>query len=101
MPWSHISPEVRPRPIFGVYNRGAQGGQILKHSLRSLAATLAISMLAAKTAPAATPVEAEVLAVEEAYRLAKLHQDTTTLERILASPFNETNQNGNSRNKAE
>jgi hypothetical protein len=58
-------------------------------------------MLAAKPAPAATPVEAEVLAVEEAYRLAKLHQDTTTLERILAAPFNETNQNGNSRNKAE
>jgi hypothetical protein len=58
-------------------------------------------MLAASQAPAAATVEAEVLAVEEAYRLAKLHRDIAALDRILADPFNETNQNGNSRNKAE
>jgi hypothetical protein len=56
-------------------------------------------MLAASQVPAAATVEAEVLAVEEAYRLAKLHRDIAALDRILADPFNETNQNGNSRNK--
>ena len=45
--------------------------------------------------------EAEVAEVEEAYRLAKLHRDTDTLGRILADAFNETNQNGNSRNKQQ
>jgi len=39
--------------------------------------------------------------VDESYRVAKLRQDITTLERILADAFNETNQNGISRNKAE
>ena len=39
--------------------------------------------------------------VDEAYRVAKLKQDTGALGRLLAEGFNETNQNGNSRNKAE
>jgi len=39
--------------------------------------------------------------VDEEFRLAKLKRDTATLTRILADNFYETNQNGNSRNKAQ
>ena len=42
-----------------------------------------------------------VMNVDEMYRLAKLSRDTGTLSRILAEDFNETNQNGNSRNKSQ
>jgi hypothetical protein len=73
---------------------------MMKQAPRILSATIAIAMLAASQTPAVGP-ETEVLAAEEAYRLAKLHQDITSLNRILADPFNETNQNGNSRDKAE
>jgi ketosteroid isomerase-like protein len=45
--------------------------------------------------------ETEVMRADEAYRVAKLNRDTRALEAILADGFNETNQNGNSRNKAE
>jgi hypothetical protein len=38
---------------------------------------------------------------DEVYRLAKLNRDIKALDRILADGFNETNQNGHSRNKAE
>jgi hypothetical protein len=44
---------------------------------------------------------AEVMKSDEAYRLAKLHRDIPALGRILADGFNETNQNGNSRDKAQ
>jgi len=38
---------------------------------------------------------------DEAYRFAKLHRDINALDLILAAGFNETNQNGNSRDKAQ
>jgi hypothetical protein len=43
----------------------------------------------------------DVMRVDEAYRVAKLRQDISALQAILADGFNETNQNGNSRNKAQ
>lgn len=42
-----------------------------------------------------------VMKVDEQFRLAKLHNDINTLNLILADNFYETNQNGNSRNKAQ
>jgi hypothetical protein len=39
--------------------------------------------------------------VDEAFRIAKLKNDTAALDRLLAENFYETNQNGNSRNKAK
>ena len=51
-----------------------------------------------------TPVSAfddAVMKVDEEFRLAKLHNDTAALSRVLADNFYETNQNGNSRNKAQ
>ena len=51
--------------------------------------------------PRLTPAEEDVMRVDEAYRVAKLKQDIGALGRLLADGFNETNQNGNSRNKAE
>jgi hypothetical protein len=43
----------------------------------------------------------QIMNVEEQYRLAKLNRDTRALGLILAENFYETNQNGNSRNKAQ
>jgi hypothetical protein len=51
--------------------------------------------------PRLSPAEEDVMRVDEAYRVAKLKQDTGALNRLLADGFNETNQNGNSRNKAQ
>lgn len=48
-----------------------------------------------------TGVEGDVMKVDEAYRLAKLNRDVRVLDRILADGFIETNQNGNSRDKAQ
>jgi len=42
-----------------------------------------------------------VMKVDEAFRIAKLKNDTAALSRLLAENFYETNQNGNSRNKAK
>ena len=42
-----------------------------------------------------------VVALEEEFRLAKLGNDVSTLARILDDLFQETNQNGNVRNKTE
>jgi len=42
----------------------------------------------------------DVMRIDESYRLAKLHNDVNALRWILADEFNETNQNGNSRDKA-
>ncbi len=39
--------------------------------------------------------------VEEEFRLAKLKKDVVTLDRVLAEACHETNQNGNTRNKAQ
>ena len=65
------------------------------------AAFATVALLLAGTASAQSRAEQEIQKAEETYRLAKLHQDIPTLDRILADSFNETNQNGNSRNKAE
>src|ERR1700693_5210888 len=46
-------------------------------------------------------VQDQVMKVDEEFRLAKLKRDTATLTRILADNFYETNQNWNSRNKAQ
>jgi hypothetical protein len=45
--------------------------------------------------------EAQVLKAEEEFRFAKLTNDTRTLTRVLADGFSETNQNGNTRDKAQ
>ena len=42
-----------------------------------------------------------VMKVDEEFRLAKLHKDTATLNRILSENFYEMNQNGNGRNKTQ
>src|SRR5947208_1848068 len=42
-----------------------------------------------------------VMKVDEAFRIAKLKNDTAALDRLLAEKFYETNQNGNSRSKAQ
>ena len=42
-----------------------------------------------------------VMRVDDEYRLAKLHNDTAALSRVLDDNFYETNQNGNSRSKAQ
>jgi limonene-1,2-epoxide hydrolase len=77
----------------------------MKHTLpRSVTASALVFFtagLAAAQPPASRSVEDDVMKVDEAYRLAKLNRDTRALDRILADAFNETNQNGNSRDKAE
>jgi TonB family protein len=45
--------------------------------------------------------EEQVRLVEEQYRVAKLHNDVAALDRLLDDACVETNQNGNTRNKAE
>ena len=70
----------------------------MKLLLPSIAVTVAFSLLTdGQTLPAGAE---DVMKVDEAYRLAKLHQDIKALDQILADGFNETNQNGNSRDKA-
>jgi hypothetical protein len=83
-----------------VYVRHPQGWQLLT-SIQSLdpGGDSAPRPAAAKVPPG--PAEQDVMRADEAYRAAKLRQDTQALDRILADVFNETNQNGNSRNKAE
>src|SRR5262245_5511019 len=63
-----------------------------------LALSLACSV-AAQSAPPA--VAEEVMKADEVYRVSKLNSDIDTLNLILAEGFNETNQNGNSRNKSQ
>ena len=63
-----------------------------------LALFLAFSLDAQRGFPT---VNDEIMKVEETYRVAKLNRDINTLNLILAEGFNETNQNGNSRNKTE
>jgi hypothetical protein len=50
---------------------------------------------------AVDPQTNAILDAEETYRTAKLKQNLPALDRILAAAFSETNQNGNTRNKAE
>ena len=53
--------------------------------------------------PRSNAPEAEevVIAADDEFQQAKVKNDVAALERILAENFYETNQNGNSRNKAE
>jgi TonB family protein len=71
-----------------------------KFSLPFAIVSLGISVIGVIPA-AAQGIADEVMKVDEAYRIAKLDRDISTLDRILADGFNETNQNGNSRNKAQ
>jgi hypothetical protein len=48
-----------------------------------------------------TGVDAQISDIEEQFRVAKLRNDVQSLDRILDESFVETNQNGNSRTKAE
>jgi hypothetical protein len=68
--------------------------------LRSTTQVLIIAVALVLPAAAQTIAD-EVMKVDEAYRVAKLRRDTVALDRILANEFNETNQNGNSRNKVQ
>jgi hypothetical protein len=45
--------------------------------------------------------QVDVLRVDEEFRLAKLANDVQAMERLLSDEFFETNQNGNSRDKAQ
>ena len=77
----------------------------MKQIRLKLSATVAIVLLGAGLVgvkPAAAQSGAdEVMRVDEAYRIAKLTRDLPVLDRILADGFNETNQNGNSRDKMQ
>ena len=66
-----------------------------------IAALALAALLFAGAADAQSSAEEAIKKAEETYRLAKLHQDIPALDHILADSFNETNQNGNSRNKAQ
>jgi hypothetical protein len=57
--------------------------------------------LSAQSTPRLNDTQIAVMRADEIYRLAKLNRDVGTLDRILAEGFNETNQNGNSRNKSQ
>jgi len=76
-------------------------GQILPRSAATVALVFFAVGLAAGQPAASRSAGDDVMKIDEAYRLAKLHQDTLALDGILADDFNETNQNGNSRNKAQ
>src|SRR5229473_2592262 len=79
----------------------------MKHTLPRSAATVALFFFTVALARAQQPtptsrsVSEDVMKIDEAYRLAKLNRDIKALDRILADAFNETNQNGNSRDKAQ
>src|SRR5215471_6990733 len=70
----------------------------MKHAIL---ATLAAAMLCLPANGQRSVTADEVLKVDEQFRLAKLNRDTRALGLILAESFHETNQNGNSRNKAQ
>jgi hypothetical protein len=75
--------------------------QSLLRSAATVALVLfAVGLVAAQPA-ASRSVGDDVMKIDEAYRLAKLNRDTKALDRILADGFNETNQNGDSRDKAQ
>jgi beta-lactamase regulating signal transducer with metallopeptidase domain len=79
-----------------VYVKGAAGWQLLSSmQFRNPNPNLAVAQAAASRGP-----EDDVIRIDEAYRLAKLNRDLTAMDRILAGAFSETNQNGNTRDKA-
>lgn len=76
---------------------------LLAMILASVACLLAINQITGqgKAEHQNNDDEAQVMKVDEEFRVAKLKNDIGTLDRILADNFNETNQNGNSRKKAQ
>jgi hypothetical protein len=77
----------------------------MKQAVPRSAATAALIFfavgLAAAQPAASSSAGDEVMKIDEAYRLAKLKRDIKALDRILADGFYGTNQNGNSRDKAQ
>ena len=73
----------------------------MKHSLKQMIPLVVLAAGLATAQPVPRGIESEVMKADEVFRLANLHRDTESLDRILAPEFYGTNQNGNSRNKAE
>ncbi|HWQ55992.1 MAG TPA: nuclear transport factor 2 family protein [Bryobacteraceae bacterium] len=70
--------------------------------MRLIAAiTIALWLLVTPLSAQLSSEQDAVMRVDEEFRLAKLHNDTATLSRILAENYYGTNQNGNSRNKEQ
>jgi hypothetical protein len=67
----------------------------------ALLATIASVIFCIPARPQRPADADQVMKIDEQFRLAKLNRDTRTLGLILADNFSETNQNGNSRNKAQ
>lgn len=67
----------------------------------ALLATTASFIFCIPASAQPSPDADQVMKVEEQFRLAKLNRDTQVLGVILADNFHETNQNGNSRTKAQ
>jgi hypothetical protein len=68
---------------------------------QAILGTLAATVLCFLASGQRSMTADEVMKVDEQFRLAKLNRDTTALGSILAENFQETNQNGNRRNKAQ
>jgi Domain of unknown function (DUF4440) len=68
---------------------------------QTIVATVATVMLCLPASGQRSVTADEVMKIDEQFRLAKLNRDTGALGLILAENFHETNQNGNSRNKAQ
>jgi hypothetical protein len=84
-----------------VYMKGSSGWQLLASMQFRDPNPAVIAPQSTGRPRLSQSVEDDVLKVDEAYRVAKLKRDTQTLDRILADAFYETNQNGNSRDKAQ
>jgi hypothetical protein len=67
----------------------------------ALLATMASVILCVPASGQPTADADQIMKVEEQFRLAKLNRDTRALGLILAEKFYETNQNGNSRTRAQ
>ena len=66
----------------------------------ALMALWSVPLLAQPRPPLSFDEEA-VMRVDEQYRVAKIQNDTTALDQVLAADFSETNQNGNTRDKSQ
>ena len=67
----------------------------------AFAAILVATGIQAQHSAQLTGEHAAVMKVDEEFRLAKMHNDTSTLERIVSDHYYATNQNRNSRNKEQ
>jgi len=67
----------------------------------ALKSLLAVAIFSFPAFSQAQSDQAAIMKVDEEFRVAKLHNDTVTLNRILAANFAETNQNGNTRDKTQ